>query len=384
MRRAVRVIDPVQCKAPGTLELVSQLNCGLFFGYSQIGKVVTVYPRSVAEAMTLAEALREATADVPGPDVPFDNYFGGRVFYRWGSFSLHLREGDGEVPAIRGPDGKPTPDVKAPGRAVPPFIGDPFAARAAPSTPPSALRLLRAYECLSQRGKGGVYRALDLSVVPARVCVLKEGRRHGETEWDGTDGFERLERERTALVRLEAAGLGVPRVLDSLAVDGRRYLALEHIAGRTLAEEAATWAPHAREEASCRAGRELAKHLSAIHGCGLAWRDLKPTNVVVSEVTGALVPLDFEGACERDDASAPPWGTAAYLPPRDPPGHWAAQDVYALGLTVARMLQPEVEPPRLPEPLAPLLAADPLRRPSAEDAVELLLTWKEEPRVAAP
>ncbi len=37
-----------------------------------------------------------------------------------------------------------------------------------------------AYEAISQRGKGGVYRALDISVSPIRLCVLKEGRKDGK------------------------------------------------------------------------------------------------------------------------------------------------------------------------------------------------------------
>ena len=38
-----------------------------------------------------------------------------------------------------------------------------------------------------QRGKGGVYQALDLNVNPPRLCLIKEGRKHGELTWDGRD-----------------------------------------------------------------------------------------------------------------------------------------------------------------------------------------------------
>jgi hypothetical protein len=70
------------------------------------------------------------------------------------------------------------------------------------------------YEALAQRGRGGVYQARDVSSMPRKLCVIKEGRRHGETDWLGRDGFIRLKRE--AEVLRSTGTTAVPRVLRAV------------------------------------------------------------------------------------------------------------------------------------------------------------------------
>src|SRR6185503_19225848 len=76
-------------KAPCSLEELEKLNAGLFYGYSQVGKFLTVYPRNDSEALCLASELDRLTKGLPAPVVPFDSQFGpgSNVFYRYGSFS---------------------------------------------------------------------------------------------------------------------------------------------------------------------------------------------------------------------------------------------------------------------------------------------------------
>ena len=95
--------------------------------FSQIGKFITVYPRSTAEAVDLARRLRTATRELPGPEIPFDVSYGKRslVYYRYGSFR---RSGKGS-PAdgvIIDLAGRSHPDRRASGHAVPRWLSDPF------------------------------------------------------------------------------------------------------------------------------------------------------------------------------------------------------------------------------------------------------------------
>src|SRR6266571_3750541 len=56
-------------KAPRSLVEVGKLNSGLNYRYSQIGKVITVYPRDDDEAVFLAKRLHELTKHLAAPSV---------------------------------------------------------------------------------------------------------------------------------------------------------------------------------------------------------------------------------------------------------------------------------------------------------------------------
>src|SRR2546423_5546012 len=106
--------------------------------------------------------------------------------------------------------------------AVPAWLEDPFQnvrPKSARPRGPIGLQLL-AYKVRTQRGKGGVYEALDLSVSPARRVILKEGRRHGETDANGEDGYARIKQEGRVLRSLHKAGLPVPRIFREFVQDG--------------------------------------------------------------------------------------------------------------------------------------------------------------------
>ena len=63
--------NDVLFKVPCRLELLRSLNSGLA-DFSQIGKFLTIYPRSTGEALELARELHRATRGLPGPRIPFD------------------------------------------------------------------------------------------------------------------------------------------------------------------------------------------------------------------------------------------------------------------------------------------------------------------------
>ena len=380
-------------KAPASLGELDKLNSGVVYGYSQVGKFLTVYPQTTEEAVRLARELRRLTRGMTSPTVPFDSKYGadGCVYYRYGAFkAMEIEEADGaRTNAIRDPEGNLAPDTRD-SAAKPEWIADPFppSRRAvSPRRRPTPLQTTyKVFRALTQRGRGGVYQAIDLSATTPRLCVVKQGRPHGEVSWDGRDGVWRVRHEGRVLSSLREAGIGVPCVYYSFTAEGSYYLVTEFIEGESLSR----WLTKRRRRLTIAAalGRaaELARIMARVHAAGWVWRDCKPDNIIVTE-GGEMRPLDFEGACRLGAPDPLPWGTSGYAPPEvaDPFRRQSRrpEDLYALGavtyLLLAGRPPDEMNPApvkrmrrNVPAPVAHLVAellhADPRRRPRARAA----------------
>jgi hypothetical protein len=330
-------------KVPDRLEFLAALNSG-FSPFSQIGKFLTVYPRNDVEAVDLARKLHAATRGLPGPKVPFDVRYrrNSLVFYRYASFLD--RHGNSKIVDAKG---RIRPDVRDRAHASPIWLRNPFKGRAKSSR----LRLagpirmgLVPFKALAQRGKGGVYQAVDISVSPARLVIIKEGRRHGETSWSGEDGFARTEREGRVLRQLHQAGLPVPAPLREFVQRGNRYLVLEKIAGRPLLPPNRAQPAKVSWRRAARLLNRLGPLLRAIHSAGFVWRDCKPEHIFMGRDRICLI--DFEGACRISETGVLPWGSHRYLPPiyrkkfaARRPG--TLEDDYALGVILFQFLSGE-------------------------------------------
>jgi hypothetical protein len=398
--RVLRLIAPylkrhdIWFKAAKSLSELHKLNSGIYYGFSQVGKFVTVYPQSAEAAVDIASRLHTLTAKFAAPMVPYDNALRNRscVYYRYGSFSLGLKTTfrGKRVLAIARPDGKLVPDLRGPRAAVPRWLSDPFQ----PVRSQAALEFATpldtdytGYEALAQRGRGGIYQARDVSSVPRKLCVIKEGRRYGETDWLGRDGFIRVKRE--AHILRSTGTAAVPRVLRTFRANGCYYLVMEHISGKPLQQVLAS-----RQRMStprmldyCT---QMAQIVADIHAAGWAWRDCKPDNFLVDK-NHKLRALDFEGACRLDEPD-PPWGaTPGYTPPRQlwHSGSSQAMDLYALGTSIMQLIaridspmhpatafKREIKkrnlPLRLVKAIQSLRSSSPKRRPSAR-AIQAVL-----------
>jgi len=358
----------VQFKAARSLAEVSKLNSGLHYSYSQIGKIITVYPRSGGEAVSLARRLHKVTYRYAGPSVPFDFRFRGNIYYRFGAFRpLEIAQDNGaRTLAIISPDGDLVPDKRESGK--PDWIRDPFEGdkrikRRVRDNPAVPFRVLGA---LVQRGKGGVYQAVDLRPMPPRLCLLKEGRKNGEIAWDGRDGAWRIRNEELVLSQLSAAGIRVPEVYSSFEIEGNYYLALKFIEGETLHNLLGRLQRRMTIARVLNYGVQLAKYLSQMHQLGWAWRDCKPTNLLVTRQQ-TLMPIDFEGACAINKPDPLRWGTPGFVPLDNAKGTGVGDDQYALGailylLLTARVFDPtqavalESLRPHVPSDVSQLIA----------------------------
>ncbi len=385
-------------KAPSSLPTLGQINRGLDGGYSQVGKFITVYPQSDEEAVSLARQLHKLTLGLSAPVVPFDTKFRpeGCVYYRYGGFKqLEIENPDGtRTRAIQNPDGELVPDLFQGEQAEPSWVINPFARKRLSrnlKTPDNPLKTTyQVFRALSQRGKGGVYQAIDLSVNPPRLCVLKEGRRGGELSWDGRDGKWRIRNEERVLKLLQAAGVNVPLIYSSFEADGHYYLTTEFIEGEDLHQILSKRRRRLTVAQVLRYGIELSQIISQVHAAGWVWRDCKPGNLIVTKER-KLMPLDFEGACPVDRPDPLMWNTAGFSPPelRDlgPVQSGAPEDLYAIGaiiyfLLTGRLLDasnpaPISElrrnvPSRLCDIVAELIVSNPQERPAAQAVTDRL------------
>ncbi|MGO9082539.1 MAG: protein kinase domain-containing protein [Streptosporangiaceae bacterium] len=210
-------------------------------------------------------------------------------------------------------------------------------------------------------------------------------------------GYERTLREARAAARLSHPG--VVRVFDVVQEDGRPWIVMELVPGRSLDRVLAENGPLTPAQAAGLGGSVL-EALAAAHAAGILHRDVKPGNVLITP--DRVVLTDFGIATLACDPSLTQAGMVAGTPGFTAPerirGQAAtpASDLWSLGA----MLYAAVEgsgpydraggpaailaavtagpPPQAPSagPLGPALTAllhpDPAQRPSARAAARML------------
>lgn len=391
----------VKFKAPRSLAELMKINAGIFYGYSQIGKFITIYPRTDAEAVNIAEKLHQYTRRRRAPIIPFDFRYApnSSVYYRYGLFqpakikNSYLDEN--EEAFIQTPSGNWIADRRSSASENPSWMVNPFPSPPIDPKIPTANPLQSSYKvfrALLQRGKGGVFQALDFRNNVPRMCLVKEGRRNGETAWNGCDGFMRIQNEARVMAALDKKGIAVPRLYDTFRLKENFYLVSEYIEGDTLENLINRRKKAFSFNLILDFGIQLANIIAQIHDAGWVWRDCKPSNIIVT-ANKKLRPIDFEGACRLDCFEPSAWMTPPFAPPEifanplDYKSH-LPEDLYALGTTLYLLANgklPAVDskltavkfyktnlPDKFKLIVSDLLAAHPLRRPSAQTVAEHL------------
>jgi serine/threonine-protein kinase len=261
-------------------------------------------------------------------------------------------------------------------------------------------------ECeIGTGGMGTVYRATHLGLErPVAVKIIKP---EFAADQDVTDRFMREARTMAKLRHPHAA-----MIFDAGNLpDGRHFIVMEFVEGRTLSEIQATEGRFSPERA-VRIAADVCDVLSEAHQLGIIHRDLKPSNIMLNE-RGVCV-LDFGVAkvlATSADATATHAttgsgmivGTPRYMSPEQCLGQrvGARSDLYSLGVLLYEMLtgrppfvdalqsavlvkQATAQPPPLPQlrPDVPralavaihtLLAKRPENRPQNAEAARRLL-----------
>ncbi len=256
-------------------------------------------------------------------------------------------------------------------------------------------RLLR---LLGRGGMGAVWQAHDTLL--GRDVAIKEiwFPNAGTEPVDPADPLvRRALREAQAAARLHHPG--IVTVHDVVTDDGRPWIVMELIKGRSLAEAIRD---HGllTEQRTAEIGLYVLDALRTAHRQGIAHRDVKPANILI-DAADRVVLTDF-GIAAIDDATAltatgQMVGSPAYLAPERINGRpaTAAADLWAVGVTlyatvtgrspfqredtqatIAAVLTSRPAVPahagRLWPVIKGLLVKDPARRLTAENALKLL------------
>lgn len=294
----------VAFKIIGDLLNLAYLNRGLY-GFSQIGKFITVYPRNLEECCAVADELTRLTRDFQGPEIPSDFPVtpDGIIYYRYGAFH-------NEEPYIISPDGQRFEDQRGK-NPIPDWADNPFAV---PSPVKALPNRYIVYDVLRSRGKGAVYRALDVGNCSADKVIIKEYRSYGEVDTSGEDALVRCMWEERVLKQLEKHTPEiVPRIIDLFETKTRRFLVLSDVGEvslKTLIKE--------HEIDYSRAvtiALGLVRSVSKIHSQGIVLCDLSPDNVILKKQNDGVILIDFEYAWETLRGKIAPVGTVGFAPP---------------------------------------------------------------------
>ncbi len=208
-----------------------------------------------------------------------------------------------------------------------------------PSAPPPVSRIAgyRILEPLGRGSMGSVYRAVQVSL--DRVVAIKVLSPHLALN---PSFARRFEREAMA-----AAKLSHPNIIGALDVgeeNGVRYIVMEYVEGRTVAQILAGEGP-LEEHRAVGIVSQVARALDHAHRAEFVHRDIKPANILVTkEGLAKLCDLGLAkevaaDASQTDEGLA--MGTPFYISPEQARGERRIDirsDIYALGATLYHMV----------------------------------------------
>ncbi|MFL6056723.1 MAG: serine/threonine-protein kinase [Actinoallomurus sp.] len=261
-------------------------------------------------------------------------------------------------------------------------------------TMPEKPLLAQRYRLLTEVGRGGmgtVWHALD-EVLGRDVAVKEVILPHGFSEDEREIQHKRTFREARTAARLSHPG--VVAVYDVVEEDGRPWIVMELIRARSLEQIIKQDGPLPPRRAA-QIGRQMLGALMAAHEAGILHRDVKPSNVLVSDGRHIRAVLtDFGIARAQSDATLTQTGmligSPAYIAPERARGRQAvpASDLWSLGATLYAAVEGK-SPFERTEAMASLVAVlteDPAPAPHAGSLAPViagLLRKDEETRLTA-
>ncbi|MGX4690325.1 protein kinase domain-containing protein [Streptomyces sp. JNUCC 63] len=254
----------------------------------------------------------------------------------------------------------------------------------------------RLADAIGSGGMGRVWRAHD-EVLHRAVAIKELTAALYAAGSDQAVLLARTRAEARAAARINHSA--VVTVHDVLEHDGRPWIVMELVEGRSLADEVKEQGRVEPEEAA-RIGLWVLRALRAAHAAGVLHRDVKPGNVLLGQ-DGRVLLTDFGIAQIEGDTTITRTGEVVgsvdYLAPERVRGHdpGPASDLWALGATLytaveglspfrrtsplstmQAVVDEEPREARCAGPLAPVITAllrkDPAGRPQAEEVEQML------------
>jgi serine/threonine protein kinase len=358
--RMASVVLPVLGRARVAFKVVSSAeavrrNLNGEAGLTQIGKLVTIYPRDTAAARSLGMKLDDLTSILPGPVIREEDPVrpGSNVYVRYGSFSpRHVQLRNGRiVPAVSDPQGHLVRDERGysdqlPGNSIEPFSKPLSSSAAQPANRASVRenlpeRLLPVKQ-LHQGPKGESWLCASTSASAHAEGIVAKIAYANALDFGGRDAQDRLSHEARMLVRLQGIS-GIPLLRDEFELaTGEACILYDYLAGPTLGElllalegEGGTPDPAIIR----RWFQSIVDLVTACHLRGIAVCDLKPANLVlVDSYHFGLIDLEL-AASVSDDYHAFV-ATPGYVKEemRTAPLSAGAHDLYSLGAVLLSMI----------------------------------------------
>jgi eukaryotic-like serine/threonine-protein kinase len=251
-------------------------------------------------------------------------------------------------------------------------------------------------EAIGSGGMGRVWRAHD-EVLHRTVAIKELTAALYVSESDQAILLARTRGEARAAARINHSA--VVTVHDVLEHDGRPWIVMELVEGRSLADAVKEQERVDPREAA-RIGLWVLRALCAAHTAGVLHRDVKPGNVLLAD-DGRVLLTDFGIAQIEGDSTITRTGEVVgsvdYLAPERVRGHdpGPSSDLWALGATLytavegrspfrrtsplttmQAVVEEEATEPRYAGALAPVISAllrkDPAGRPDATEAEHML------------
>lgn len=169
----------------------------------------------------------------------------------------------------------------------------------------------------------------------------------------------------------------VVRVSDFFIEDSLPYMVMDYIPGRSLYDIVIPGNPLPVKAATSYI-TQIGRALQAVHAKGLLHRDVKPQNIMIHELTGDAILIDFGIARELSQNPAQTHTSIVsegYAPIEQylPKAHRsAATDIYGLAATLYTLLTAEIPTAAVLRDRAPLIPIRELRpdvKPSMADAI---------------
>ncbi|WP_270281615.1 protein kinase domain-containing protein [Streptococcus salivarius] len=203
----------INFKILSSLKELTLQNAGIY-GYSQVGKFITIYPNSDDELNRLLVELEMLFKGVKGIPIPSDFKFqlSDVVYYRYGEFI--------KDPSYRDMRNKTIPaDVKVP-------ISDYYIDRY--DNIPSEYLILKV---LIRNAKGGVYKVFNIH--SKQVVILKESKNLSMIDFTNRDSVNRMIMEKEILVKLKNEKFS-PRFIREFYVKDSYFIEIDYIDGKSL------------------------------------------------------------------------------------------------------------------------------------------------------
>ena len=247
--------NKVKFKIVKNIQELINLNSGIY-GYTQIGKTITIYPENKIQLNFLIEKLYKITKFETSINIYSDFRYKNSsvVFYRYGDINnISITDKRIKRLPIR---------IKVP-------IEDYYIPRY--ENLPSKYIVL---EILSLRGKSKVYKAIDKE--RGIIVIIKEGVYCGEYSYNGIDGFDRVYSEICILKKL-ALRYNLPKIIEYFYINNNIVLVEEFLNGLTLYE----FIRKNKIERKYKYFIKILEIIIKIHKKGYILCDISPNNIIV-------------------------------------------------------------------------------------------------------